>query len=1080
MSKLVSTWILIVSLCCVSVLAQAPTGIVNGLVTDESGAVIPNATVTITQKETNFSRTAITNAEGQFSAVALPAGDYEVRAEAQGFRTLVRGASVAAGQSTQVNMPMTLGATKEVVTVEAATAQINYENHEIQGVIGRQDIQNLPLNGRSYMQLASIEPGVTIAVGTTSQFNALFTVSVLGGGNRTVFTIDGGNVSDNIDVGGGMSSMNFSQEVVQEFQISTVNFDLATPIAAGGAINVVTRSGSNDFHGSGYMFYRDHNMAAYPNLGRLANDPSPYFVRKNPGGWLGGPIIKNKLFFFFNYEYTNQVQAESIQTTDPAFYGLQGTYGSPYVAKTLSARFDYHINDKNVAFLRYSHDGNAGFNEALINADPSGWAHNTNWADQGIVGLTTTITPTLVNDVRFQYNYWGNHNNQAVSGDCNLPCVAGAGIPTIFTFVGSNFPGVGPNFNAPQGRNTRRYEIVEALSWQKGAHRLKFGGDANPTNSKGEWGFCTPMCVGAFSPTYVEGALKPVIGQAGINAYFPTLPQSLTNDTQTLNLPVLLYPTSIFSGIGVGAISTPAPYGRDSQANFDQFRAYFQDTWKIKSNFTLNYGVAWNAQTGFYNDNLAKPAYLAPIFGTGSNNLGPTVNNTNEWQPAFGFAWSPFKDNKTVIRGGAGLYWDSTPGYYKLREAPVIGPLGDGRSTLAGSTFTNIYPGVINFATGAPIPVGANFPLNGLLNLTVGQFQSLVNQELPAISAKLFPSNVQTSGSYTTTGIDVAKQGVEIYPTHFPLARSYQTSIGIQRDMGHGISVTADWARRQGENVSLGEVDLNHFGYYVNSVETPVIPICTAAQQFVPGQECSTGSITVWTDEGRSVYNGLLVKVVGRINNKFHFQVGYANQREWADQPWNSLNYMAGWGQVLAHQNLNIAGTYDLPWGFEISLNSSMISPTPATALDSALQLPGVNLGSSPYNYEPLPGLPYNCLGVSCSKSQVASAVASFNSTYAGTKDATGRTIAALALPTSYAMPQPIITQDVRVTKVFTYKERYKLYLLADIFNIFNVSNETIGSWQIGPAFGQTTGRIGQTFGQGGPRAFQIGGRISF
>ncbi len=141
-----------------------------------------------------------------------------------------------------------------------------------------------------------------------------------------------------------MSSMNFSQETVQEFQLSEVNFDLATPISAGGAINVVTRSGSNDWHGSGYFFYRDHNMAAYPNLQRIPAVPDPFFVRRNPGASLGGPIMKDKLFFFFNYEFLNQVQALSIQSTDPAFALLQNTYGSPYDSKQISLRLDYHLN----------------------------------------------------------------------------------------------------------------------------------------------------------------------------------------------------------------------------------------------------------------------------------------------------------------------------------------------------------------------------------------------------------------------------------------------------------------------------------------------------------------------------------------------------------------------------------------------------------------------------------------------------------------------------------------------------------------------------------------------------------------
>jgi outer membrane receptor for ferrienterochelin and colicin len=310
---------------CLGVFAQAPTGIITGTVNDESGAVMPNVTVTITNKGTGVARTATTNAEGVFTAVALPAGDYEVRSESAGFRTTQRDANVQAGGTTTVNLPMSLGGTKEVVTVEAASAQINYDSNTIQGVVGRENIQELPLNGRSYLQLAQLEPGVTIATGTPGQFNALFTVSVLGAGNRTVITIDGGNVSDNVTTSGGISSMNFSQETVQEFQLSEVNFDISTPVAAGGAINVVTRSGSNTWHGSGYFFFRDHNMAAYPNLIRSPADPNPFFVRRNPGAWLSGPIIKDKLFFFFNYEYQNQVQALATQTTSTFLAPLTGT-----------------------------------------------------------------------------------------------------------------------------------------------------------------------------------------------------------------------------------------------------------------------------------------------------------------------------------------------------------------------------------------------------------------------------------------------------------------------------------------------------------------------------------------------------------------------------------------------------------------------------------------------------------------------------------------------------------------------------------------------------------------------------------
>ncbi len=1098
----------------VLLIAQAPTGTITGVVTDESGAVIPNANVTITNKATGISRTAVTNADGLYSAPALAAGDYEVRVEGTGFKTSIRRATVEVGSNTQVNMPMALGGTKEVVTVEAATASVNYDTHSVEGVIERASIADLPLNGRSYLQLAQLEPGVSIVPGTVAQFNVLFQVSVLGSLNHSAVTIDGGNVSDNIDVAGGMSSMNFSQETVQEFQLSEVNFDLATPISAGGGINVVTRSGSNGWHGSGYFFYRDHNMAAYPNLQREASNPNPFFVRRNPGASLGGPLKKDKLFFFFNYEFLNQVQALNITSTDPAFALLSNNYGSPYTSKQISLRMDYRLSSKHSLFVRYSHDGNAGFGQSLEFGDPSNWPHNTNWADQSILGVTSALTPTLVNDLRFQFSYWGNHNLQATASDCSAPCVAGS-LPNIFTFVGGNAPAIGPNFNAPQGRNTRRYELIEGLSWQKGEHRLKFGGDLNPTNSAGLWGFCTPMCVGAFSPTDLIGTfgaayplLQPIL--------WPTTPNVLKTDADVLKLPVLNIGSSIFSGIGVGNISTPGAYDHNENRNFNQYRLYFQDIWKVKKNFTLNYGLAWNAQTGFYNSDVPRPAYLAPILG--SNNLGPTANNTKEFQPAVGFAWSPFKNSKTVIRGGAGIYWDSTPGYYKLRETASIDPPGASRNTLAASAFTNNIPGPFGGSgvlviggspTTCPIPglpcsilpEGAPVPLSALTTMTVGQFINLVNTELPAVAAVLSPPTPQRSGPFQYANINYAKQGVEIYPQNFPLPRSYQTSIGVQHELGHDMVLTADWARRQGENTAIGETDNNLFNRFLGSTTpNPVIPLCKTSPDFNPADECSSGSITFWNDEGRSVYNGLLVKLQKRMSHHFQFVVSYALQKGLGETVWDYEHWMAGYGQNLAHNNLTVAGTWNMPWGFTLSMNTTFISVSPSTPNISGLILPGTDASGTT---EPLPGIGYGCLSAGCGKATLAAAVSNYNSKVVGTLNAEGQPItSSVILPQNYSLGAPVISQDFRLTKVFTVKERYRFSILAEMFNAFNIANLTgysstldqgVGGnvcqqgsvapgtpGAISCSFGQATQRVGQTFGSAGPRAVQLGARFTF
>jgi hypothetical protein len=385
--------------------------------------------------------------------------------------------------------------------------------------------------------------------------------------------------------------------------------------------------------------------------------------------------------------------------------------------------------------------------------------------------------------------------------------------------------------------------------------------------------------------------------------------------------------------------------------------------------------------------------------------------------------------------------------------------------------------------------------------MTLGQFMTIVNQQLPGLEAKLAPTP-QSSGAYTVTGIDVAKQGVEIYPSKFPLLRSYQTSIGVQRDLGHDMVITVDYARRQGENTNLGELDLNRYARTSDGL-APVIPQCAPAQYYVAGQECSTGSITFWVPEGRSVYDGLLVKLQKRFGHHYQFQASYALQKLLAENAGLNLNnYFAGYGPTLAPQNFNIAGTVELPWGFKLSLNSSMISRTPTMATVNGIDFNGSG-NTTPALSELAPDLPYNCLNSGCGKQQLQAAVASYNENYAGKKALNGQVAPYLVLPPNYSLGAPIITQDMRLAKDFTFRERYKLSVFGEFFNVLNISNLTVSNFQLDAAnaslpgysvnngvvtpgagqtyaFGQSAGRVGQVFGSGGPRAIQVGARFSF
>jgi|HubBroStandDraft_1064217.scaffolds.fasta_scaffold12112_3 hypothetical protein len=1077
--------------------AQAPTGVISGTVTDQSGAVIPSATVIVTEKETGTVRSLTTNNAGLYSAPALVAGDYEVRAEAPGFRTLVRPSTVTAGNTTTVDIQMVLGQASDVVTVESQTAAINYESHSIEGTIARNTIQELPTNGRSFLILATLEPGVTIATGVPAQFNSLINVQVLGGGSNQQgayvrMTIDGGIINDEWE-GNGSTSLNVSQEVVQEFQMSSVNFDATSGIGAGGQVNIVTRSGSNEFHGSGYFFYRDHNLAAYPGLKR-ATDPSsfnpncdnasspeckaaqsPFFVRRDPGVGVGGPIIKDKLFFYTNYEYQNQVQAYALQQDLPSLAGLSTVSLSPYHATYFTNRFDYTISPKHTLFARYSHDGNLGFGP-YGGAEPlqSSWSLNNNWSDQGAIGLTSLLTPNLVNDVRIFYHWWRNLVEIASPSQCAAPCV-GQGLTSLVAggnagagMVGSSTFYAGVSDNSPQPRQERSYELVDSVSWQKGSHRMKFGFDYERIVTNNDWEFCSLGCAGVYSVETTLAQANPAL----LAQYLPNLPRTISSTADLLQLPIFNTTSSIYSGIDVGHGNFPGPYQRGQYNHNDRPRFYAGDVWKVTSNLTVNAGLDYEFETGLWYS-LPYPALLAPIVG---NNLSAPPTNYAQFAPQFGFAWALGKDKKTVIRGGAGMFWDSEPLWHHFRAGSSLGPIGNGRTTLTAASLTNIFPGIVNLANGTPLPVGASLPLNTLTNMTLGQFIQLYNQELPALTQEFAPTP-PTSGPFSVSGLDVAKTSVEIHAPNFKIMRSYQTSIGVQRDLGHDMILQVDWARRQFENVDLGELDLNRYARPL-SQGGPVIPKCAVTPDFNPTDDCSNGSMTFWVPQGRSIYEAMLVKLSKRLSNHFQGTVSYALQNQnTVVVPTEDLNnYFATYGPNLARQNLHVAGLIQLPWGFELSINQSIISRTPVepivvSPIGSAANTYGSSVLLPIQLAVPGGGGAFNCFGVSCGKSELQSLVNQYNSTFH----------ANIKLPSHYQFGDPFYDTDFRLSKTFTYRERYRLTVGGEVFNAFNIANLSGYNFTLGTTtFGQPTARVLQTFGSGGPRAFQVLARVSF
>lgn len=357
--------------------AQAPSGTLAGVVMDPAGAPVAGARITIINRDNGLTRNLTTFGEGDYSGAALPPGVYRITVEAAGFSRLQLPATIVAGTTTTVNFTLQVGAVGEEVMVSGATPLLHYDQHQVGGLITREQIENLPLNGRNFLELAKLEPGVTTPTRVTGN-RAM--VPVLGSphqnnGSGTRVTVDGGSI---MAVLTGGSAMAFSQEAVREFQLTSANFDLSTGGTASGAINIVTRSGGNELHGGAFYFYRDHNFAAYPAISRDPSNPNPFFQRSQFGLNMGGSLRKNRLFFFGNWERNDQRGVASVQPRTPEFVRFGQITPTPSRGTLLSARLDFRATQNNYFYLRYSHDGSHAFGPVMSSLSgpsslPSNW-----------------------------------------------------------------------------------------------------------------------------------------------------------------------------------------------------------------------------------------------------------------------------------------------------------------------------------------------------------------------------------------------------------------------------------------------------------------------------------------------------------------------------------------------------------------------------------------------------------------------------------------------------------------------------------------------------------------------------------
>jgi Carboxypeptidase regulatory-like domain len=1031
--------------------AQSPTGAITGIVTDAAGAALAGAQVSVTHRDTRYVRTVATSNAGTYNASALSPAEYTVSAEVKGFKRVIRSARVEAGTTTTVDLTLEIGEILDTVTVRGAVPLIRQDHHVVSGVVTREQIENLPLNGRNFLELAKLEPGVTSPV--RGAFNRTFVPS-LGSGLQTIprvgftrTTVDGASIHPLGTIG---TSFQVSQEVVQEFQMSTVNFDQGTSPTAIAAVNIVTRSGGNQPHGSGFTFYRDHNLAAYPGLGRDAFNPDPFFRRLQVGAGLGGPIRHDRAFFFVSYERNDQRGIISVLPSDPEFASLAGLFPSPSLGHLFSVRVDGRLGPNHHAFARYTLDRSYAFFSGVgVPFLPSAWSRFTGRLNQGLAGVTSVLSSNVVNELRLSRFRQDGVQDPVDTDDCPIPCF-GLGAPRIaVSDAGVTFGGA----SSASSDVGHRYQVSDSLVWQRGRHTLRVGFEWEHTK-------VTTITVDAGQVT--------LWSPAAVRQRDPTIPLPASFDSVD---DVLALPLRSFQTV-VGPAWVPQRGFRPDRV-LDLYRVHVGDAWRAGSRLTVNAGVAWSYEPNALNHDLTKPALLTPILGA-DGLTGPRVRRTN-FSPLLGFAWTASGDGKTVLRGGAGRYFDpvgSTNSVNLANERSFLSPLGAARMTISGGSIVH---------EGRPL----DFPQRPT-PFTGAQLIAI----LPGKLAEFLPSFSPDNRDLSIRTIDFTKEGRNLYDQSYETPSAVHVSLGMQRELAHGFVASADAVWRRFEHTFISGIDYNRW----NSAGGSVIPPCVGPQRNDVTALCSNRNIFFDTTIGQARYQGLLVRIEKRFGGRAQFLGSYAlgsyrgtngTGTGTAENTggrvfgFNNDNWFENYGPLPTDQRhvLNLSGFVELPWRLQMAFSVSAYSRPPFSAY-----VAGMDFNGDGTQNDLLPGTRVNQFGHGLDKHDLERLLDLYNAQYAGRRTPTGPIAPPLTLPDDYAFDDKFFTQDLRVTRVFPLaRGTVRLSLFGEVFNLLNTANLVGYNGNLtSEGFGQPTGRFTQVFGSGGPRAFQLGARVSF
>jgi hypothetical protein len=1034
------------------------TGSIVGAVTDPSGKAVAGAKVEITNKAKAAVIHVTTSSAGVYSSGPIQPGDYVVKVGFAGFNAAALRIVVQVGNTATGDVKMVAGAEKPQAEVAGGTA-VNIEQATVQSVVNGDSIEKLPIGGRNVLDLAQLEPGIQMQDGGVfgASKNGISSISFLNRYGRGVRTeVDGVDVSDETV---GTTTQNIPASAIQEFQLPQGLLDLSTGPSSGGAVNVITRSGSDQIHGALFGVYGGHQGAAALPGTRAGSSSS--FQREQFGANAGGAIVKDKVFWFADGERTQQ-NLTAVEPFSYPFNGLNTILSQPYREFDTDERVDWNMRGSTRVFYRFNFFQNSDLR-------PNGSASST----QQLRSTNNTATNALgvdfntgvyAHSLRFEYLKLRNSVSDATSGlggaDNPIPALGiniGASTAGNCTLSGGGSYCGGPSWLAPQqtiqSDKLVRYDGSRVL----GEHVIRYGITFNRI-------------------------------EAGRLAEFSSFPQvGTTSLVGSTSSDPTSYPADWVSlGNGIGFSTAKASFGLHGGGlgPDNRIEMYVGDRWKYSPRLALTYGVHYLRDTGRTDSGLgALPDLNQWLPGLGAKVRTPNLNLA----PQFGFAWDAGGNGKTVIRGGGGLFYENSLWNSTALDSPARltkGIFNNAPEVCSGGVAAPFaWPtsllGVTSFPDGAATVVNTPTGLQARPTFC-GETISTAAPAILALSgayqaAAATVAGSQPNGSFVGTALSALNPNQALFYPNYQTPRSWQLNVGIQKEIRPGTVLSLDYIRNISEHYLIGQ-DVNHSGAARSFNQGNAVAARDAAQtaagcptgfgqatcmitvlgrsgaqaaystagldsnlQVTGGGPCSycafpgtnpitsnsgaVGGVDVLFPDGHSVYSGVQLKLVTRIDRPVrgvktaNLRVSYTLSRFVSQaQDENSINLatdndnplrFTGPDALDRKHQISLSGTFDLPFYTKLSMVGHFYSPLPQSLLLPELtnggeifatDWLGAGLGSAGAP-EPLPASQIGQFSHGTNLANLQAAINSYNHTYGNNLTPAGACLVANSVP---------------------------------------------------------------------------------